>query len=242
MPKDFYGNLVSGQIWSSPAGANGLGGVGRQVALGELELADTTVQQAVLTLGLVNRSPGTTLGRGRIYAIVQYGIGSANQTVILDWSQTQSISLPVGKVNVTAMEVDAKGAPLLPMPAGYVVNLAEAIDVPVILTSELAAGDRSSVHAPTLTQTINLGVNITVPWQVPARAKRVLVGDIRGQAASDVTAFVVGSLSGNGFVLANAADSAIRTDGVILPGLTDNVQLNSTGGFNGIVLCWMLDG
>jgi len=242
MPKDFYGNLVSGQIWSTPQGQTGIGGVGRQIALGELELIDPNVQQAVLTLGLQNLEPGATLGMGRIYAVVQYGIGSANQTVILDWSQTQSISLPVGKVNVTAMEVDAKGAPLLSMPAGYVVNPAENIAVRVILTTSLAAGDRSSVHAPTLTQTINLAAGVTVPWQVPARAKRVLVGDIRGQLASDVSAFIIGSLSANAFILANASDSMIRTDGVILPGLTDNVQLNSVGGFNGIALCWLLDG
>lgn len=242
MAKDFFGNLVSGQIWSTPLGQTGLGGVGRQIALGELELVDPDVQQAVLTLGLQNLEPGVTLGMGRIYAIVQYGIGSANQTVILDWAQTQSISLPVGKCNVTAMEVDAKGAPLISLPAGYVVNPAEDIAVRVILTTELAAGDRSSVHAPTLTQTINLAPNTTVPWQVPARAKRVLVGDARGQLATDVTALLVGSLSQNAFVLANAADSAIRTDGVILPGLTDNVQLNSVAGWNGVVLCWLLDG
>jgi hypothetical protein len=242
MGTDFYGNLVSGQIWSTPVGQLGLGGVGRQIALGELELVDTDVQQAVLTLGLVNLEPGTTLARGRIYAIVQYGIGSANQTVILDWSQTQSISLPVGKVNVTAMQVDAKGAPLLPMPAGYVVDPTEGINVRVILTTSLAAGDRSSVQAPTLTQSINIAAGATVPWQVPARAKRVLVGDARGQAASDVGVFIAGSLSGNGFLLSNAADSMIRTDGVILPGMSDNVQINSPGGWNNIALCWLLDG
>lgn len=234
--------LASGQIWSTPIGMVGLGGVGNQVSLGQFELPSTVAQQATLTLGLTNLAPGFALGTGRIYAIIKYGVGTANQTVILDWAQGTSIALPCGKITVDAMEVDAKGAPIMPMPAGYVVNPAENIAVRVILTASLSVGDRSSLAAPTLTQTINLAAGVTVPWQVPARGKRVLVGDPRGLLATDVQAFIVGSLSMNTFVLANAGDSAIRTDGVILPGFTDNVQLLSPGGFNGIVLSWLLDG
>lgn len=240
--KDFYGNLVSGQIWSTPIGQVGLGGVGREVALGELELNDPTVQQAVLTLGLQNLDPGTQLGTGRIYARIQYGIGSANQTVLIDWAQTQSIALPVGKANVTAIQVDAQGLPALFPGTGTVINPLETIDHRIILTTSLAAGERSSVQAPTLTQTINLAAGVAQQYSVPARGKRVLVGDARGQAASDLLVFLIGSFSTNGFALANAADSAIRTDGVVLPGLTDNIQITSPGGWNGAVICWLLDG
>lgn len=240
---DYWQKLQSGQIWSSPAGTVGLGGVGREVNLGELGLDDPTAQQACLTLGLQNQTPGLTLGRGRIYAVVRYGIGAACQTVILDWATSNTIELPVGKVNVTAIQVDAKGNPALPMPAGYEnPNNAETIDVPIILTASLSKGPRSSLGMPTLSQTINLAANTTVPWSVPRRAKRVMVGDIRGQAASDVSAFVIGALAANAYILANAADSAIRTEGVQIQGGADNVQLNSTNGWNGITLVWFLDG
>lgn len=235
--------LKAGQIWSTPVGGTGLGGVGARVGLGELYIQDRDFQQAVLTLGLQNLQPGTTLGKGRIYALIKYGIGTANVTCICDWSQTTSIALPVGRVNVTAVQVDAKGAPLLPMPAGYeVADATEDMNVRVTLTAQLAPGDRSSVQAPTLSQTINLAANVTVPWQVPFRGKRVMVGDARGQLGTDVRATVVGSLAANFYLLSNAADSAIRTQGVELQGGADNVQLNSTNGFNGITLCWFLDG
>ena len=235
--------LACGQIWSTPAGGVGLGGIGAQVTLGELSLPTSTVaQQATLSLGLTNLNPGLALGTGRIYAIISYGVGTANQVVYLDWSQGNSIQLPVGKVTVNAMQVDAKGAPLLPMPAGYVVTPGELIAVPVVLTATLAAGDRGSVHAPTLSQSVNIAAGFTVPWQVPPRGKKVLVGDARGQLATDLNVFVTGSLCQNAYVLANAADSAIRTEGVILPGFTDNVQIGSVAGWNGVTLCWMLDG
>ncbi len=235
--------LRTGQNWSSIAGTVGIGGVGRSVTLGELSLDERHPQQATLTLGLVNLQPQNTLGRGRVYAVVKYGIGLANLTVVLDWGPTTSICLPCGKVNVTAVEVDAKGAPVLPMPAGYEIpDPTENIAVPIILTAELAAGPRSSIAMPTLSQTINLLGGVAVPWHVPARGKRVLVGDARGQLGTDLTALVVGSLAQNFYSLANAADSLIRTEGVALQGGADNVQLTSAGGWNGATLCWFLDG
>jgi hypothetical protein len=234
--------LHSGQIWSSPTGTNGLGGVGRSVALGELALEDPTCQQATLTLGYQNMNPGATLGQGRIYAIIKYGIGAANQTVAIDWCQGQTICLPAGKVHVTALQVDSKGAPWIPLPAGYSVTPAEDIAVPVILTASLAAGSRSSISHPTLSQSVNIAAGATIPWQCPVRAKRVLVSDSRGQGATDLTARVVGSLANAFYNLANAADSAIRTDGVVLGGLADNVQLASVAGVINVSLCWMLDG
>lgn len=237
------GDVKHGQIWSSPAGVPGLGGVGNEQLLGQLQLDNPhDVQQATLTLSLTNRNPLLTIGMGRIYAKVLYGIGAANQTVILDWSQTTSIVLPVGSCTVVAVQVDSKGAPVLPMPAGYAVNPAQGIQVELILTACLAAGDRGGQAYPTLTQSVDLAAGVATPWQVPARAKRVLVGDQRGQVATDVTATTVGSLGLNFFNLANAADSAIRTEGVVLPGLTDNVQLQSAGGATNIPICWLLDG
>jgi hypothetical protein len=235
-------NITHGQIWSSPAGVPGLGGVGREQLLGQLQLDNPhEVQQATLTLGLVNRNPGLTIGMGRIYAKVLFGIGGANNTVLLDWTN-QSIVLPVGSCTVTAIQVDSYGAPALDLATGYVLNPLQTIQAELILTACLAAGDRGGQAFPTLTQTLDLAAGVTTPFQVPARAKRVLVGDQRGQLASDVFALTAGSLALNLFRLANASDSAIRTEGVILPGMCDNVQLNSAGGATNITLCWLLDG
>jgi hypothetical protein len=241
--KDFYGNVMSGQIWSTPPGQTGLGGIGSQVSLGELELESEPAQQAVLSLGLQNLEPNVAIGDGRIYGVVKYGIGSASQNVILDWALGQSISLPVGKATVTAVQVDAKGVPLLPMPsAAYTLNPFEVMNTRLVLTASLAAGDRTSSQSPTLTQSINLFAGVGVRWEAPARAKAVIVGDPRGQVLSDVEVTVVGALGQNMFFLVNPADSAIRTSGVVLHGGTDSVFLLSPGGIIGVVLCWLLDG
>lgn len=239
--KEVFTPVQEGVSWTSRGAMNGLGGVGAQVGMGELRLKDPTAQQATLTLGLQPINTNVALGDGRIYAKVVYGIGVANQTVFLDWSQGNSITLPVGKVTLTALQADEKGAPWLPMPAGYVQNPASLFNTGVILTATLARGPRSSLGFPTLTQTVSMAPIGPITWHAPARVKRVLVGEARGQAGSDVTAQVSGALGFNLFQLSNAADSAIRTEGVIVQSGAD-VTLASPGGVFGVTLCWLLDG
>jgi hypothetical protein len=69
----------------------------------------------------------------------------------------------------------------------------------------------------------------------------VIIGDHRGQAGSDLTVTIAGTNSFNFFDLANAADSMIRTEGVVLQGGTSDVTLNSAGVF-GVPVTWVLDG
>lgn len=238
----------SGQIWSSQPGQTGLGGLGIEVSLGDLKLEDDTAQEATLTLTLKAQNPLVSFGLGRIYARVKFGVGTASQTVLLDWSQGTSIVLPCGVCNVAAVQVDSKGAPALPMPIPgegapvYVPNPNDTIDVPVILTACLAAGPRSSVRSPTLTQTVDLPENSGPGWWVPQRAKGVIVGDPRGIAATDLLVNVTGCGSTNRFSLANAADSSIRTTGILLPGNSEFVTTFSAGGVTGVPICWLLDG
>lgn len=240
--KDFYGNVMSGQIWSTPAGAaNALGGVGNVVAMGELELADPTVQQATLTLGLQQPNAGTNFGTGRIMAQISYGIGSANQTLIVDWGKATSVALPVGRTTITAIQTDSQGAPALTLPAGYAIQPGDTLITPVILTASLAAGDRSSVHAPTVTQNFSFAAGALVGLIPPTRAKALIVGDPRGQALSDIRVDVVSGNSVNRFFLANANDSAIRTTGIVL-GTAYRVIVSSPGGVNNVYFCWLLDG
>jgi hypothetical protein len=240
--KDFFGNIQSGQIWSSPAGVNGLGGLGREVSLGELELPDSPPypQQATLTLSLQTQQFVAFLGAGgRIYAKITYGVGAANQTVFLDWSTGTSINLPAGKVNVVACQTDRQGLPFL---RGNNPIFADTIAVPIILTSSLTAGSRDSEAYPTLSQTIDIAAGVPAVLAPPPRAKGLLVSDARGQIGTDITVQVIGAFGVQGYALANAADSAIRTTGITMQGRVDNVQFNSPGGWNGIVVVWLLDG
>lgn len=240
---DYWQKLNSGQIWSSTQGVAGLGGFGFQQSLGELGLDDPSVQEATLTLGIRNLNPGLAFGDGRIYAQLTFGIGAANEVMLVDWTATTTISLPVGKVNVTAIQTDAFGHPAITDLNGFAPVPAQTINVPITLTASLAAGPRSSPAMPTLTQTIGIppggGPVILRP---PQRAKRVLVGDHRGQVASDLQVTIGGSLSFNFFQLANPADSIIRTEGVIIPGGDDVVALTSAAGVLGVPVCWLLDG
>ncbi len=235
--------LQSGQIWSSPNGTVGLGGIGAQQTLGELALEDQSVQVATLTLGVRSLNPGVAFGDGRIYALLTFGIGTANEIALVDWTATTTISLPVGRVNVTAIQTDAFGHPAVVDLNGFAPNPAQVINVPVTLTASLAAGSRSSQGFPTLSQTVNVaaggGPTILRP---PQRAKRVLVGDNRGQVASDLQVTIGGAFSINFFQLANPADSIIRTEGVIIPGGADVVALTSAAGVFGVPVCWLLDG
>lgn len=240
--KDFYGNVMSGVTWSSAAGVAGLGGMGQQVGVGELELEDNSAQEATLTLGIRNLNPALAFGDGRLYAQIVFGIGSATETMLLDWTATTTITLPVGKVYVTAIQVDAYGHPAATDLAGFAPNPLQSINVPIALTASLAAGQRSSGGMPTLSQTVNLPPIGPIPFRPPQRAKRVLVGDHRGQVASDLEVIVSGSASANRFQLANAADSIIRSEGVVIPGGDDIITLVSAGGVNLVPICWLLDG
>jgi hypothetical protein len=240
---DPWQKLQSGQIWSSAAGTVGLGGIGNQQGLGELALEDPSVQEATLTLGIRSLNPGLAFGDGRIYAQLTFGIGAASEVALVDWTATTTISLPVGKVNVVAIQTDAFGHPAIIDLNGFAVNPLQVINVPITLTASLAAVPRSSQGMPTLTQTVRVdaggGATILRP---PQRAKRVLVGDPRGQVASDLQVTLGGSNSFNFFQLGNAADSIIRTEGVIIPGGDDVVSLTSVAGVLGVPVCWLLDG
>jgi len=239
--KDFYGNVMTGQIWSSPAGTNALGGIGREVAMGELELEDSTAQQAVLTLGMQQTDPTGTFGAGRILARLKYGIGSASQTIVIDWALKNAIELPAGKVTITAIQTDAQGWPAIPLPGGLAPRPADGIFTPVILTSSLAAGDRGSVYAPTLTLSYGLPPAGTIGFQCPAGSKGILVTDPRGQALSDIQVDIFASRGVNRLFLVNPADSAIRTTGVIL-GDASVVELLSPGGIDHVGIVWLLEG
>lgn len=238
---DYWQKVQSGQIWSTPAGGVALGGVGREVAMGELGLQNPAEQQAVLSLGLQQPNQGVNFGTGRIFARVVYGIGCASQSVVVDWGKATSISLPVGHVTLTAIQTDAAGSPALPLPTGYVQNPGETLITPVILTASLAAGDRSSLHAPTVSQNFDFAAGALVGLIPPQRAKGLIVGDPRGQALSDIRVDVVSGNSVNRFFLANANDSAIRTTGIEL-GTAYRVIVSSPGGVNNVFFTWLLDG
>lgn len=234
--------LRAGLTWSSPQGVLGLGGFGAQATVGELSLADPYPQLSTLTLTMKSLNPTVAFGEGRLYAQVTFGIGAATETIFVDWTQTQTITLPAGKVNITAVQADAFGHPFLLDSNGFASNPAQTVQVPVQLTASLAAGIRPGIFPPMLTQTAGrlfpADVHLYVP---PPRAKRVLVGDVRGQALSDLQVQLQGSASFNTFNLGNAADSMVRTEGVVIPG-NDAVQISSAAGVIGVVVCWLLDG
>lgn len=245
---DYWQKTQSGQIWSSPLGLNGIGGaVGTEANLGELALEDQSAQMSTLTLGLRSTRSNFLLTTGRVYAVVTYGVGTSNNTVILDWSTCNTISLPTGKATITAMQVDAKGSPALPLPTTtgiipYVTDGSQLIGVPLILTAQLAAYERSSQGWPTVTQVIDLAEpNAQVRLVVPVRTKAVIVGDSRGQAGSDITVNIQGNTGTTMYDLANAADSAIRTTGVLVGGAS-SILLRSVGGHLGVPVIWLLDG
>lgn len=246
----------SGITWSSPAGVFGLGGVGREVNIGELlvqpeetrtmrgpETTASIPQVATITLGIRNTNPAVFLSAGgRIYARITYGVGNSNEEVLIDWTEQQSITLPAGKFTITACQADALGLPFVNNNFGFILNPAEVFNAGVILNASCVAGVRSSSTFATLTQTVAVPPGaVSVFVRPPQRAKRVIIGDHRGQAGSDLTVTIAGTNSFNFFDLANAADSMIRTEGVVLQGGTSDVTLNSAGVF-GVPVTWVLDG
>lgn len=212
----------------------GLGGAGRTVGMGELSLPDIGCgQMATLTLNLRSLDNNQLdIGPGNIRARVKYGIGAiGSDEVELDWGFGTSITLPVGRCTITAIEVgDATGT-----------NMPRQI----MLTAQLAQGPRSSLGWPTLTDAFLLAAGVPHTIVPPARARRLLVTDYRGIAGSDITVDVT-MLNGaiNRFNLATAADSIIRTEGVFLPATTTLVAITSVAGTaaNHIAACFLLDG
>jgi hypothetical protein len=212
----------------------GLGGIGRQANMGELTLPDYQFP-AMSTLLLQMRNlynPGINIGPGNIRAIAKYAVGAVpNDEVMLDWTFGTSISLPAGKVTLTAVE--------------YGVGSGNRnIAVPLFLSAQLVPGPRFSTAAPTLTFAFVLTATVAESMAPPARAKRLLVGDRRGQAASDVIVTIEALNARNTYNLGNAADSAIRTEGVILPGATTMISfVSATGTGNDLItVCFLLDG
>jgi hypothetical protein len=235
--------LKSGLTWSPPvAGVLGVGGYGAEVNVGELSLSDPTPQLSTLSLSMTSLNPNVAFGDGRLYAKITFGIGAATETILVDWIQGQTIVLPAGKVNIVAVQADAFGHPFILDSNGYAPNLAQTINVPLRLTASLAYGIRPGIFPPTLTQTAGqLFPAAPALYIPPARAKRVLVGDVRGQALSDLQVDLQGAASFNILNLGNAADSVVRTEGVVIPG-NDQMQLTSAAGVIGVVICWLLDG
>jgi len=212
----------------------GLGGIGRQANMGELSLPNYQYpSMSTLLLQMRNLyNPGIDIGPGNIRALAKYAVGAVpNDEVMLDWTFGTSISIPAGKVTVTAVE--------------YGVGSGNRnIAVPIFLSAQLVPGPRFSTAAPTLTFAFTLAATVAESMAPPARARRLLVGDRRGQAASDVIVTVTALNARNTYNLGNAADSAIRTEGVVLPGATTMVSFVSAAGTGNdlITVCFLLDG
>jgi len=213
---------------------NGLGAIGRQANMGELTLPDYQFpSMSTLLLQMRNlHNPGIDIGPGNIRALAKYAVGAVpNDEVLLDWSFGTSISIPAGKVTLTAIE--------------YGVGSGNHnMSVPIFLSAQLVPGPRYSTAAPTLTYSFQLDAGVPELMPPPARAKRLLVGDVRGQAGSDLVVEIRALNARTMYNLGNAADSAIRTEGVVLPGATTMISITSAGGTGNdlVYACFLLDG
>lgn len=231
-----------GRAWSyllvpGQAAINGLGGVGRRISLGDLTLpgSPTSGQMATLVLNVYDiYGREVNLGPGNIRAHVSYGVGAIGKDEVrLDWGPGTSIQLPAGHCNVDAVEIGTSSG---------IAN----ISGPIRLSAQLVPGPRMSLGWPTYTDVFALEAQSVVHLVIPPRrAKRLWVGDYRGQAGSDlnVTLHMLGNSTAL-YQLANAADSAIRTDGIVLPGTTTRIDFASAAGTAGnlITACFLLDG
>lgn len=212
----------------------GIGGSGRQANMGELILPEYAFPaMSTVLLGMRNLdNPDRDIGPGNIRALLKYAVGAVpNDEVLLDWGYETSISIPAGKVTCTAIEYGVGSGNR---------NMSSRI----MLTAQIVPGPRFSTAAPTLTFSFDLGVNVMEAVVPPSRAKRLLVGDWRGITGTDLQVTVKALDADNLYFLNNAADSAIRTIGVVLPSATTQVQFLSPGGTNNhlITCCFLLDG
>jgi hypothetical protein len=231
--------LENGSNWSSPKGIAGLGGFGREISIGEYNLHEIPYP-VVATLILAKRTleelPAVPGQDGCIAARIVYGIGTASDEILVDWNFGSSITMPAGTghVNVYAQQ----RSPWLDGTNGEMFQR-------VHLAAMLAAGSRSSLGAPTLSQ-----ITFIKPFLLPAdvvivpvpnRAKRLQVNSSKG-ATSDVQVNLNTGLAVAKFTL--AGDPELRWQGVIIPGATRQVSLTSNVGETvlPVTLNWILDG
>jgi hypothetical protein len=214
-----------GSSWSTPQGAEGIGGDGATTNVGEFVLRQPGQYMCTVTLTL-RRLPGVNGGLiGWLYAEISAGIGAQAYTVEMDWANGQSITLPVlltkgmsGVVTVNAKQVGFYGGP-------------------VALSASMVVGTRGgNRELPTWTTAVSLPAGAAPPVLIvaPRRSKTLFVPKqlMAGGAASDivVTSEYLGQGPNARWDQAVAADSALWTTGVQLPPLCDQVRLVSAAG------------
>ncbi len=217
----------------------GLGGLGNQKMVGEYHLENWPGALTTLTLGLiVGEVDSTKLTPifGAIYADLKLGYGSASYSFSMDWAQGASIRLPAGKVTVYARQPnEAFGQ----------------IDFRIMLSASLAMGTRGGSIPPTLTKYFNVpAMPNAASILVPPRARGVIVPKVFTGKPSDFNITMlrgVGALASDTVAFYshnNASDSAIWTTGVILPGATQSLYIESANGMltNNANAIFLLDG
>lgn len=217
----------------------GLGGVGQQKMVGEYHLEGWQGALVTLTLGLIVGevdSTALTPVFGAIYADLKLGYGSASYSFSMDWAQGASIRLPAGKVTVYARQPNEDFG---------------RIDYRVMLSASLSMGTRGGSIPPTLTQYFRVPAKPSaVSVLVPSRARGVIVPKVFTGHPSDFDITLlrgVGSLASDtvGFYShTNPSDAAIWTTGIIMPGATQSLYIESAGGMltNNANAIFLLDG
>jgi hypothetical protein len=227
-----------GASFSSPVGIGGIAPIAAatptpEVSLGQLRLPRTFVDQ-VATLILTRRDievlPGP-IPRGRIVARVQYGVGTASDEILLDWNYGSSITVPagIGKVTVYAQQRGPGEDPTIG--SGMVDRFT--------LSAMLVAGSRQSVGAPTMTYGIDVPALGTVTIRIPSRSKWVMVNQIQPLLSDAIVA--LNSTSG-ACQYAMATEAALRTTGVVIPGISRFLTVASVAGQVGVQVVFLLDG
>ncbi len=227
-----------GASFSSPPGVGGIAPIAAatpnpEVSLGQLRLRRTLIDQ-VATLILTRRDIEVLPGMvppGRIVARIQYGVGTASDEFLMDWNYGSSITVPagIGKVTVYAQQ---RGPGQDPTAGSGMVDR-------FTLSAMLVAGSRQSVGAPTLSYGIDVPALGTVTLRVPSRAKWLVVN----QVAPTLSDAVVQLNSASGICqYALATEPALRTSGVIIPGISRFLTIASVAGQAGMQVVFLLDG